>query len=880
MSKPVDIIIPIYNAYEDLKICLKSIYSNTDLEQNRLILINDNSPDARIKELLDKQIGKNIIVIHNETNKGFSANINIGMSQSEENDVLLLNSDTVVTANWIDKIVTCAYSDRSIGTVTPLSNNATLCSVPVFCEENKLPDNLSVDKMAEIVERCSMRKYPQITVAHGFCMFVKREVIDAVGNFDAATFGRGYGEENDFCNRAGQAGYKHVMCDDTYILHTGTKSFVSAEKAAYIEEHDRILRKRYPIQMHENDVHVRDNPNHFVGDNISVYMDVFNGKKNLLYVLQSDFRRDASDNVGGTQLHVKDLTKNMTDEYNVFVAARDGVFLNLTIYTEIGNKLWKFYIGTKPAYYSFSDQKLNKIWRNVLSAFRIDCVHVHHLCTTSFDVVYIAHEYGIPVIFTLHDYFMVSPSLKLLNEKDEVITWSEENPDTWKNYLKTNYAIYDNLNYMSIWRNQCGNVLELCKKIVVPDESVKKIVSEYYPQIADRLVVIPHGYEFTKQYEKNQLVYTNQVKYAIEYIKREGFTFKICGWAYTEGLEKNATEDIYLLVETENESITLSVSRKKRDDVAELSGRSECGFECLLPLKLIGEKKLKIRIIIKCGNGTSYCSVNQSELPMLEQSEQENKLNIAFIGGINKEKGGEEIAKIVRQNTDDVNWFLFGNVGCPELENLTKENYAWFGGYNSNDLPDLMDLHKIDIICILSIWPETYSYTLTEALLCGKPVIVTDIGALGNRVKKMQCGWTLDINNVQSDFTELLKSLLNDRNILDEYSKRVSRIKMDSLEEMAAKYKDLYEPYWKNEKQYELADYEYLYKIYESSLNGENLSGNREEKLGGHDISFYMNAIEEYRNMTNTVTYRICKKVQALHFPGRKMLYKWLKDRV
>ena len=87
MIKSVDIIIPIYNAYEDLVICLDSIYKNTDLNKNRLILINDNSPDPRIKEILDKQIKKNVIVIHNEVNKGFSNNINIG------NNITSLSSD-------------------------------------------------------------------------------------------------------------------------------------------------------------------------------------------------------------------------------------------------------------------------------------------------------------------------------------------------------------------------------------------------------------------------------------------------------------------------------------------------------------------------------------------------------------------------------------------------------------------------------------------------------------------------------------------------------------------------------------------------------------------------------------------------------------------
>ena len=212
-----DIIVPIYNAYDDLVLCLESLYENTNLSRNRLILINDNSSDSRIKDYLDKQVGENIIVIHNKENKGFSNNVNIGMAQSNENDVVLLNSDTIVTPNWLEKIRKCAYLCQSTGTVTPLSNNATLCSVPRAFEKNLLPEGLSVKNVGEIVERCSLNKYPRITTSNGFCMYIKREVIDCIGNFDAETFGRGYGEENDFCYRAEQVGYRHVMCDDTYV---------------------------------------------------------------------------------------------------------------------------------------------------------------------------------------------------------------------------------------------------------------------------------------------------------------------------------------------------------------------------------------------------------------------------------------------------------------------------------------------------------------------------------------------------------------------------------------------------------------------------------------------------------------------------------------
>ena len=331
----IDIIIPIYNAYDDLVKCINSITKYTDLTLDRLILINDKSPDERIKEYLDGLGLNNLVVIHNEQNMGFSNNVNKGMNYSDNRDVLLLNSDTVVTKNWIDKIYRCAYSDRAIGTVTPLSNSATLCSVPITCQDNNIPDGLGIDDMAYLVEKYSIKAYPRITVAVGFCMFIKREVIETVGLFDAETFEKGYGEENDFCNRAEQFGYYHVMCDDTFIYHKGTVSFKSEEKIKLIEEHDKILNERYAEQMNNNSVYCIKNPDQYIRDNLNVHIDLHNGRKNLLYMLHLDFRsdvkKDVNSNVGGTQFHVKDLTDELKFKFNIFVLSRDKECIHLTI---------------------------------------------------------------------------------------------------------------------------------------------------------------------------------------------------------------------------------------------------------------------------------------------------------------------------------------------------------------------------------------------------------------------------------------------------------------------------------------------------------------------------------------------------------------------
>ena len=144
-----DVIVPIYNALDALNECLESVVKNTDLSICGLILINDCSTDENIdkylKDFEKKHKDKNVTILENEVNLGFVGTVNRGMEYSK-NDVLLLNSDTVVGKDWLKKIQKCAYSMEKVATVTPLSNNATLVSVPDGLQRNELPTNIDIDE--------------------------------------------------------------------------------------------------------------------------------------------------------------------------------------------------------------------------------------------------------------------------------------------------------------------------------------------------------------------------------------------------------------------------------------------------------------------------------------------------------------------------------------------------------------------------------------------------------------------------------------------------------------------------------------------------------------------------------------------------------------
>ena len=164
-------------------------------------------------------------------------------------DAVLLNSDTQVTAGWLGRLRDAAYSDPKVATVTPFSNNATICSLPRFLDENAIPAGQTIDSFGALVTRVSRREYPRLPTGVGFCLYVKRSVLDELGLFDEA-FGIGYGEEVDLCFRAARRGYVHVLDDATFVFHEGSRSF-GRRRGHRIKRGERMVRERYPEYVRE-----------------------------------------------------------------------------------------------------------------------------------------------------------------------------------------------------------------------------------------------------------------------------------------------------------------------------------------------------------------------------------------------------------------------------------------------------------------------------------------------------------------------------------------------------------------------------------------------------------------------------------------------------
>lgn len=247
VNRPITIIIPIYNAYDDVSACLNSIAKHTTKSECTILMLDDASPDSRIAPLL-KEFEKKFGFSHhrNAENLGYTASCNVGLKLAGDNDVVLLNSDTIVTPHWLSGLASIAYSSESIGTVTAMSDNAGAFSFPIANQLNEKPVAISHELWAASILDATRHLSPvEVPTGNGFCFFIKRELIEKIGDFDVAAFPRGYGEENEFCMRALANGYKSVISPRSYVYHERSKSFGSS-KEAHIQAGAAILDKMYP----------------------------------------------------------------------------------------------------------------------------------------------------------------------------------------------------------------------------------------------------------------------------------------------------------------------------------------------------------------------------------------------------------------------------------------------------------------------------------------------------------------------------------------------------------------------------------------------------------------------------------------------------------
>ena len=246
----VDIVVCVHNALDDVRNCLESLIRCTSPPYG-LILVDDGSDQSTAAYLAAFAESQGVELLRSAEATGYTRAANRGLRRTAAPYVVLLNSDTVLTTGWLDRLVRCAVSDTGCGMVGPVSNTASWQSVPhVFAADgdwaaNPLPEGLGPEEMAELVAMASGCTYPRLPFLNGFCLLITRQVLDRVGLLDEESFPRGFGEENDLCLRARQAGFHLAVADDAFVYHAHSRSYSIERRRRLVAETDAVLAAKH-----------------------------------------------------------------------------------------------------------------------------------------------------------------------------------------------------------------------------------------------------------------------------------------------------------------------------------------------------------------------------------------------------------------------------------------------------------------------------------------------------------------------------------------------------------------------------------------------------------------------------------------------------------
>ena len=239
----VAVVIPAYGGLAYLTACLESVLATVPASVP-VHVVDDASPGPALAEAL-AGFGSRIAVTRLSSNLGFPGAANAGIRAAAGYDVVLLNSDTLVPPGWLDRLRQAAYAASDIASATPLSNDATILSVPSATDANPVPDPAQTLVWDRLAQECNGASTAEIPTGVGFCQYLRRDALDQVGLLREDAFAQGYGEENDWCWRARQVGWRHVAALGVFVGHVGGQSFGPA-RAFLLRRNLAVLNALHP----------------------------------------------------------------------------------------------------------------------------------------------------------------------------------------------------------------------------------------------------------------------------------------------------------------------------------------------------------------------------------------------------------------------------------------------------------------------------------------------------------------------------------------------------------------------------------------------------------------------------------------------------------
>lgn len=608
----VDVIIPVYQGYDETMACVFAAVATTLDEACEIVVIDDAGPDRQLGDELAHWSRAGLFSLsRNAQNLGFVRTVNHGMSLHRDRDVVLLNSDAIVHGDWLSRLQRIATSQPNVGTVTPFSNNAEICSYPLFVTNNHEPLEVDDDLLDSLAAGCNEATHVALPTAVGFCMYIRRPCLDEVGELDAQKFGKGYGEENDFCLRATSKGWLHLLAANVFVRHCGGVSF-GAGKAELVQKGLAVLARDWPDYDREIQRFLAADP-------------VFPARR----ALDAARVRQASkqcrtllfvthDWGGGIERHVQDMR---------CMLARENVSL-LVMRSQREREDWvALEHSTVPSLPNLQ-YRIKDDYPLLLALLRdagVLHVHVHSFAGYPVDadefIARLASDLAARYDFTAHDYLPMCPRITLIDGSG--VYCGEPPEDVCIRCIATNGAPVP-VEAVPRYRERYRRFLAGARRVFAPSRDTATRYEKWFPFL--QVCVRPHPHDYA--------------------------------------------------------------------------------FGHPLPVHYRGEGILRI----------------------------------AVIGAIGRHKGSALLLACARDALMrglPIRFVVFGFTDTAELDGLSCVTVK--GAYQDGELSQQLVAHRCHAAFFASVWPETWSYTLSEALDAGLFPVAFDLGAMAERIR--DTGW-------------------------------------------------------------------------------------------------------------------------------------------
>jgi GT2 family glycosyltransferase len=392
-----DVIIPVYRGRQETLACINSVLATVD-QDARIVAVDDATDDPMLAAALDALAADGrIILLRNAQNQGFVASVNRALALHPTHDAVLLNSDTLVFDDWLVRLRAAAYSGPAIGTVTPLTNSGSIASYP-----NAHGQEISRE-YAAVLHTLTASTHPgahvEIPVGIGFCLYVRRDCLSDVGTLDAEVFGKGYGEEVDFCLRARRRGWSHLLAADVFVYHAGALSF-GRGRAALLDRSKRLINLRYPGYSEFIASFLKQDPLHALRRRLDEHRaSAFQGRFVLLVTLAM---------TGGVERFVAERCRALRAQ---------GLFPLLLRPSAEGNtrrcELWTDAMELPNLRYDIP-RDLGAL-SALLRELRLDAVEIQHFLHLDARVIDAVRALRIPYDVFVHDYAWICPRVTLID---------------------------------------------------------------------------------------------------------------------------------------------------------------------------------------------------------------------------------------------------------------------------------------------------------------------------------------------------------------------------------------------------------------------------------------------------------------------------------